>query len=403
MRSIIENIITPVTSECDCLVAGGGFAGIAAALAAARQGARVTLCEREYILGGLGTAGIVTIYLPICDGMGNQVSFGIAEELLKLSITYGAEEKYPDAWLESENVERRKKQRYEVQYNPHIFALLAENLLLEAGVKILYGTAVCSVSMDNKKISSVIVENKSGREAIKINRSVVDCTGDADVAKLSGAITKTFKMGNSLAAWHYSISVSRGLQLHQTGVCDSAEDIAGGKSTTALVSRRFSGIDGEELSEMTQLSHKFILDDILTKKKRDSSHVPVTIPTIPQIRMTRRLEGEYTMSDTEMHKEFTDSVGMFSDWRKAGPVYELPFGTLYGKEVENLACAGRCISVTDGMWDITRVIPVCAVSGEAAGTAAAMTDDFAKIDIKKLQNALVKNGVVLHENMERID
>ena len=77
------------------MVCGGGFAGISAALAAARQGKNVTLLEKEYILGGLGTAGLITIYLPLCDGMGKQVSFGIAEELFRLSVSMGAEKDYP--------------------------------------------------------------------------------------------------------------------------------------------------------------------------------------------------------------------------------------------------------------------------------------------------------------------
>lgn len=77
--------------RCDVLVCGGGFAGISAALAAARMGRQVTLLEKQYLLGGLGTAGLVTFYLPLCDGMGRQVSFGIAEELLRLSISMGAE------------------------------------------------------------------------------------------------------------------------------------------------------------------------------------------------------------------------------------------------------------------------------------------------------------------------
>lgn len=393
MNTITETIKTPITDECEVLVAGGGFAGISAALSAARQGADVTLVEREYILGGLGTAGIVTIYLPLCDGMGKQVSFGIAEELFRLSIKYGAEDKYPTAWLEPGNEELRKKQRFEVQYNPHMFALLAEKLLIENGVKILYGTCVCSVAMDGEKILSVIVENKSGRTAIAVKKSVVDCTGDADIAKLSGAATKEYAPKNILAAWHYSVSVSRGLSLHMMGACDSAVE----KEEDVLTNRRFTGLDGTELSEMTQMAHSFILNDIMNNRKRDISHVPVTIPTIPQIRMTRRIDGVYTIDDTQMHKQFSDSVGLFSDWRKRGPVYELPFSTLYGNDVKNLICAGRCISVTDAMWDITRVIPVCAVSGEAAGTAAAMTDDFASLPIEDLQTVLTKNGVVLHE------
>lgn len=113
--------------------------------------------------------------------------------------------------------------------------------------------------------------------------------------------------------------------------------------------------------------------------------------------MTRRIDGVFTQNDGDISREHTDSVGLFSDWRKAGPVYELPFSTLYGKKISNLITAGRCISVTDSMWDITRVIPVCAVSGQAAGTAAAITDNFADTDIKRLQNLLKSTGVMLHE------
>ena len=88
---------------------------------------------------------------------------------------------------------------------------------------------------------------------------------------------------------------------------------------------------------------------------------------------------------------------MVSNWKKRGPVYEVPFGTLYSKTVKNLAVAGRCTSVNETLWDVMRVIPCCAVTGQAAGTAAAMTDDLSTLDIKKLQKALTADGVVLHE------
>lgn len=113
--------------------------------------------------------------------------------------------------------------------------------------------------------------------------------------------------------------------------------------------------------------------------------------------MTRRIVGEYTLSDSEMHKYFDDSIGMVSDWRKRGPVYEVPFSTLYSGRVKNLITAGRCTSVTESMWDIMRVIPCCSVTGQAAGTAAALCDDFSALDVGRLQSVLVKNGVVLHE------
>jgi hypothetical protein len=136
---------------------------------------------------------------------------------------------------------------------------------------------------------------------------------------------------------------------------------------------------------------------VLEKREADDTYQPVKIAAIPQLRMTRRVAGEYTLDAREMHTEFADSVGMVSDWRKRGPVYEVPFGTLYSKEISNLLFAGRCTSVTDAMWDIMRVIPCCAVTGEAAGLAAAMSSDVPSLDVAMLQKRLRDRGVVLHE------
>ena len=119
----------PLLCRCDVAVAGGGVAGIAAALAAARQGADVALLEKQCVLGGLATSGLVTVYLPLCDGRGNQVSYGLAEELFRLSVRYGAQRKYPKAWLEGGTKEERIAKRYEAQFNPVYFQLLAERLL----------------------------------------------------------------------------------------------------------------------------------------------------------------------------------------------------------------------------------------------------------------------------------
>jgi hypothetical protein len=103
------------------------------------------------------------------------------------------------------------------------------------------------------------------------------------------------------------------------------------------------------------------------------------------------------MSLEDDKKYIEDSVGLVSNWKKRGPVYEVPFRALYAPQVKNLICAGRCVCSTESMWDVMRVIPCCAVTGEAAGIAAAMTDDFASLDVKVLQKALKENGVVLHE------
>jgi len=386
---------TETNTNYDVAVCGGGIAGISAALAAAREGKKVVLFEKQFMLGGLGTAGLVTIYLPLCDGFGHQVSFGIAEELLKLSIAYGAEARYPENWLDNQGSRTEKDKRYMVQYNAQLFAILAEQLLIEHNVDILYGSYVVDVEMDNKRIKSLYIENKSGRTAYSIS-SVVDATGDCDVAWFASAPTDTFKQGNVLAAWYYYANES-GHKLQMLGASDIPDDEKTGNEKQPLISRRFTGLDGKELSEMMCLSHKITLDHWLKRREEDAHAVLSTIATIPQIRMTRKLVGEYTLLHTEDHTYFEDSIGMVSNWKKRGPVYEVPFRTLYSKEVKNLIVAGRCTSVNETLWDVMRVIPCCAVTGQAAGTAAAMTDDFSMLDVAVLQSKLKQNGVVLHE------
>lgn len=393
---ITETLHTKITKRCDVLVCGGGFAGIAAALAAARQGKQVLLLEKQFQLGGLGTAGLITIYLPLCDGCGRQVSFGIAEELFRLSISMGAEADEPTCWLNGGTYEEKLKKRFDVRYNPNLFAILAEQLLIKEGVEILYGTCAVAVHKENDRIAAVMIENKSGRQAIAAT-TVVDATGDCDIAHFADAPTKLFEQGNVLAAWYYSLGQA-GYDLRTLGYSDIPdEEKTPDYRPELLTAQRFTGVDGDELSLMTRLSHSSTLNDLKKRRQTDPTAVPTAIATTPQVRMTRKLVGEYTLDEAEDHTRFEDSIGMVSNWKKCGPVFEVPFRTLYCRQAKNLIVAGRCTSVTDRMWDIMRVIPCCAVTGQAAGIAAALTDDFSSLDVAALQKELTKNGVVLHE------
>ncbi len=393
-----EQIKTPINYQCDVIVCGGGFGGIAASLAAARLNKKVILVEKEYTLGGLGTLGLITIYLALCDGFGKQVSFGLAEELLRLSVKMGAENTKGINWWGEEKLPRTEKtDRFEACFNPHLFAILAEQELVNAGVNILYGTYAVETDVIDDKINAVIVENKSGRFAIQA-KSVVDATGDGDIANFASAPTDTFKQGNILASWYYSFCSKNGYRIKPLGFCDVPDEQKTEDNKVELLNnRRFLGLDGQEISEYVILAHQTLLEDVKKcRKDLGEDYVPVTISGIPQLRMTRKLVGEYVLSDKEDHIYFEDSIGMVSDWRKRGPVYEVPFRTLYSNKIKNLIMAGRCTSVTDAMWDIMRVIPCCSVTGQAAGTAAALTDDFTTLDTKVLQNTLKENNVVLH-------
>ncbi len=383
---------TPVSHSCDVLVCGGGVAGASAALAARRHGANVILVEREYALGGLAPLGLIAIYLPICDGKGRQVSFSLAEELLRLSIANGMEDT-ENPWLTGQVGQEAKRQhRFRVQYNPQLFAIELEQQLLAEGVHLLYGTSVCGVREHDGMISHVIVENKTGRSAIAAG-SVIDATGDADICAHSSAKTVEYQAGNPLAAWYYYTG-PKGYRLHEYGVSDAphdqtrAEALAGG--------RRYQGLTAEELTGMVCDSHRYLKEAFLKNGPDGYDHALATIATIPQVRMTRRLDTQYALGEKDMFQHFSDSIGMISDWRKPGPVYELPFRCLYDGRIQNLLVAGRCIGAQNDAWDITRVIPACAVTGQAAGTAAALSRDFNTLSVSVLQQALAADGVRLH-------
>ena len=388
----------PISAETDVLVVGGGIAGVSAALAAARCGKRTMLLEREYALGGMATLGLITIYLPLCDGMGHQVVFGIAEELFRLSISMGAEAEYPSAWLDGGSMEERVRQRFRVRYNPNLFALLTEKLLRESGVTILYGAAAGGVQMDGRRIKSVIVETRSGASAIRAE-SVVDCSGDAVICHLAGAETRLHEGGNGLADWYYSLSGGK-LELNMFGLADvipeQREKYDGAAKTDAIGGMRFSGVDGAELSEAVLAAHALLLDALRARREAQSDLMPVSMSSIPLVRMSRRIVGRSTMTQADVFRPMPDSIGMTGDWTKRGPVYEIPFSALVGNDVSNLIAAGRIISADDAVWNVTRVIPPCAVTGQAAGAAAALFGSFDAPDIALLQETLRAQNVKLH-------
>ena len=380
----------PVAGRFDVIVAGGGFAGISAALSARRAGAeRVLLIEREFTLGGLATLGLVTIYLPLCDGTGRQVSFGIAEELLKLSISRGAEVPLPEGWLPGGTPEQKKEKRYRCQFNAALFASLAERLLIKEGVEILYGTSVCGAAQSGGRLNAVITENKDGRCAYTAN-GFVDATGDADLCHFAGEQTALFQQGNVLAAWYYTAEKGV-LTLHSLGFCDIPDsEKPGGKTPETDTRERFSGIDAANLSRQMILSRSWSVDEYLKGGDYTNDRALTILPTIPQVRMTRRIDNAANMTLAMDGQHVTDSVGIISNWKRVGPVYEIPFGSLCAK-AENLYAAGRCMAAEEDMWDVTRVIPCCAVTGEAAGAAAALGRNS-----QLVQAELRQRGIPLH-------
>ena len=386
MEYVVEALRTPVLTQCDVAVAGGGIAGIAAALSAARLGADVVLIEREYLLGGLATLGLIAIYLPLCDGRGRQVSRGICDELFWLSIRHGPAGRVPDKWLRPHSVAARSKQRMKVQYDPQLFALSAENLLRAAGVRILYGSAVCAASHGAGGVDALILENSAGRTALQAG-AVVDATGDAVICRLAGEQTARCAQQSRLTAWYYSLQNGQN-QLHILGESDERTALHE-PAAAQLEGETFDGLDPWQLSAALGRAHEVQRLAFLAEGGVTDAHALTTLPTLPQLRMTRRLVGASQPGQSIANTPQTDSVGLVADWRKTGTVYELPLGSLQGRVNRNLWAAGRCISVQDDLWDATRVIPAAAVSGEAAGIAAAA-------GASAVQPTLQKREVPLH-------
>lgn len=381
----------------DVVVAGGGIAGIAAAAAAARQGARVCIIEKEHGLGGLATLGLVAIYLPLCDGRGRQVVGGLGEELLRLSLSLNPRE-LPQIWRNPDrqyHAPHEAAARYQVEFNPVSFMIQLDVLAISLGIDLIFDTRVCACALDDNRVLALIVENKSGRMAIGC-KTVVDATGDADICHLAGEQTHT-QGGNRRTGWFYHTRPDRGTKL-----CILNDSLYAPIPDT---SRGYDGVNWRDVTQMSLDGRAMIREKLAVLRKQDPSVEPASVFSIPQFRMTRRLTGRSTMAAFSQRVWYEDCIGMCGDWRKAGPVYYIPFSSLYGRTA-NLLAAGRCISSEGDAWDVTRAIPACAVTGEAAGTAAAMQalggiPHLAQLDTAALQRALVDNGVLIDRRFEQ--
>ncbi len=372
---------TEVVASYDIVVVGGGIAGVAAALAARRNGASACIIEKEHVLGGLATLGLVVYYLPLCDGHGTKLVGGIGEELLKNSLKYGPGA-IPRAWRGQASEAARSRDRYQVVFNAASYMISLEELVLKNRVAPLYDTRFCDVSINKGKIEAVIVENKSGRLAIGC-RVVIDASGDADVCKAAGE--KTASTGNMGSAWFFSYDKSK-LGFHYMIDPDSTR-------------KRYRGDDWRDVIAMDIRSREMVMKEIRKLKKGNKNIYPLVIPTLPQFRTTRRLVGGFELDERDDKKSFDDSIGMVGDWRVAGPVFQIPYRCLTAHKVTNLLTAGRCISVTRSAWEVTRAIPACAVTGQAAGTAAALTarsgGAVRDLKVQELRQVLRRQKVIL--------
>ena len=400
MDSITVTNNVPMCGEYDIIVAGGGVAGIAAAVAAARAGKKVLLLEKSVSLGGLATIGLINLFVPMCNGRGVQIIKGMAEEFLRLSIKDGYDT-IPDEWKNGEPGEGAKT-RYLTKYSPSIFSLELTELLDKEGVDLLYDTVVSEPVMDGGHCRGLIVENKSGREYYE-GKIIVDTTGDADVLYRAGVPTR--QGGN----YYTMISNATNLGLMKKAVesgdiADAYTGVMGGRSNL------YGGghpegmplFEGTNVNSVTDFIIKNHLDTLAEVRKGDRKRDDIVmLPGMAQFRTTRCLIGDKEFDMNDAYRHCDDSIGAICDFDRKDYLFEVPFGVLVKTGYDNLITAGRTASAKpDYSWDILRVIPPAIITGQAAGIAAALSIDdgvpIYDVDIHALQSELEAQDVMLH-------
>ena len=370
----------------DVIVVGGGMAGVSAAVAASRNGADVLLLEKQVNLGGLATGGLISWYEPLCDGEDNQVIFGIAEELIKLSMEC-CFDSLPEKWGgKSGNKPKPNGERYSTYFSPTMFSAALDKFVLASGVKIRFDSLAVQPVMSDNICKGVVVESVNGSEFFEA-KVVIDATGDASIMDRAGVPTVVGENFMTYISHYYNIETAEKL-LNDKDTCafrkwlNTGSDMLGNGHPAGM--RMLTGVSCEDITDY-MIAGKAALLERFSDKDKNSFDV-MTIPTMPQYRTIRRIVGKTDFNAVD-GETYEDSIGNCSDFRRTGvgKHYQIPFGALYNESFPNLIAAGRIISAPQGDgWEVSRVIPVCVLTGEAAGKAAALCvkeeKDFSKIN-----------------------
>jgi len=429
-----------LNDEFDVIVAGGGPAGCAAAIAAARKGAKTLLIEASGCLGGMGTIGLVPAWCPFTDKE-KIIYKGIAEEIFLESL---------------KGVPHNKEGCYDwVPINPEYLKRLYDEKVIGAGAKVLFNTMISSVDADGENINTIIVSNKAGLSAYKA-KVYIDCTGDADLCYWAGVpmlpaeeddgyqpATHCFEISNvnmksfEESEWlhpHnpnspiYDILKSGKYNIPDSHMCQNEVY----KGTVGFNAGHIWDVDNTDpecvsnaLIEGRKLAyeiHKALVEFVpQTFAESSLSH---TAPAMG-IRETRRVECDYvlTVDDYLARKTFEDEIcrncyyidvhhkasevklvnDCKIDYKERDKRYEpgeshgIPYRCLTPKGLKNVLVAGRSISTERQLQGSTRVMPVCLAMGEAAGKAAVLAIkqeniDVHGIDVGELRRQIIEDG-----------
>ncbi len=441
--------------ETDVVVIGGGPAGIAAAIASGRQGARTVLIERYGFVGGMSTAAMVYPWMTFHTDRGEQVIKGIAQEIVdRLQACGGSPGHLRDTVGFVHTL---------TPYHPEIYQVVATDMLREAGVKLLLHSFVDEVHTAEGRITAVRITSKSGKLDVRAQQ-FVDTSGDADVAYLSGAeivqgregdrqsqpMTMKFRMrGVDLAKvkqyiqahpeeFYEKTPVAELDRIPLTGVSgfyshwkrsgvpinrDQVLFFTGPADDEVLINcTRVQGLDATDAEDLTLAEQEgrkqvLMMAEFLQRDVPGFERASVSA-VAPQIgiRESRRIIGRYTLAkeDVTSGRKFDDRIarsgypidihdpsgkGVAAAFISGDGAYDIPYRCLLSRNIANLLAAGRCISTSHEALATTRLTPSCMATGQAAGTAAALsvlhTVDPAELSVALLQEKLRLGNAVI--------
>ena len=404
----------PVTRQADVIVVGGGPAGTAAAIASARGGAKTVLVEQFGYLGGTATASL----MACINGFRNQVEpdatqvvRGIAEEIvLRLKGLGGlGRSPYPQKPYPTEP----GRLEYSYAVDTEKLKFVALKMCVDAGVDLMFHTYFCDSIVEGGAGRGVIVENKSGRQAL-LAKIAVDASGDGDVAARAGAPfwqvvhDEAPRLNDALM---YRIEFGR-KRPEGPFACDFGSNaVVWGPA----VAEPINGADGDELSRGETDTRLRVLADFAAKQDEHPELADARVvetPPLLGVRQTRFIEGEYklTAEDAIEGRRFDDVVAIspcaiihYYGYRRylEHEGYDIPYRCLVPKKIDNLLVAGRCISSHQQPYESHRaMVPIMAI-GQAAGAAAALCcRDGVRprdLDVRRLQDALIAQGAELRK------
>lgn len=428
-----------IRTQVDVLVAGGGPAGVASAVYAARNGAKTLLIERYGIVGGMATIGLMNPW-------SGEASGGFTGEILsKLGCDYPHHDNDP-----SNGINRR--------YDPELAKQVMLETLMESGAQLMLYTSVVDVIKEGNELTGVIIESKAGREVI-LAKVFIDCTGDGDLAARAGVpftkgresdgkmqpITLMFRVGGvhekAIEKFGFveKVMVPAGdlNELAKRAVAEgdllfpSGHVLLYKQPVSTMVTCNMTNCidaDGLEPDDLTkaEIACRIQVPRILAFLRKyvpgyEDCHLIDTASMIG-VRETRHIHGEYTLNEKDIMNQtvFEDRVvtkarfnfdvhnisGAGEDktyqYGNSTNFYTIPYRCFIPLQIENLLISGRAISGTHMAHSNYRVMVICMAMGQATGTAAALCIRQKvkprALDVKLLQEKMQSQGVEI-ENL----